>query len=193
MERREGPGAGPLTGEERRWLHDKYQRLAEHEAQLADYRTSYFAAIEAALVAAQVLLVINLLRAPPVFATVSTLLALFGLLVCGVWALVLHRTTAAMLLWREGATRLEAIAPPVPGPIDVTVEIGHRRAPLSIDLTRPFQAHQHRFGGDRSIPWADSIRPTELWGDIPLILAGAWGVVIAVVWFWFLAFGGTPA
>ena len=105
-----GPDVGappPLTGEERRWLHDKYQRLAEHEAQLADYRTSYFAAIVAALVAAQVLLVINLLHEPRVFSTVSTLLALFGLLICGVWGLVLHRTTSAMDLWRDAEAQLE--------------------------------------------------------------------------------------
>ncbi len=175
-----------LTGEERRWLHDKYQRLAEHEAQLADYRTSYFAAIVAALVAAQVLLVINLLHEPGVFSTVSTLLALFGLLICGVWGLVLHRTTSAMDLWRTAAAELEKVAPPVAGPLEARLAPRPGAPELVLDLARPYAAHARRFAPGTGLPWADSIRPTELWGDIPVLIAGAWVVVIAVVWIWYL-------
>lgn len=180
-----GAGSPPLSGEERRWLHDKYQGLAEYEARLADYRTSYFAAIVAALVAAQVLLVINLLYAPGVFATVSTLLALFGLLICGVWGLVLHRTISAMDLWREAEALLESVAPPIARPLEARLPARAGVPELSVDLSRPFQTYARRFSPQAGLAWADSIQPARLWADVPVLIAGAWAVAIAVVWTWY--------
>src|SRR5690348_138924 len=89
-----------LTAEERRWLHDKYQKFDQGEAQLADFRSSYMAAITTGLVAATVYAVVNLLpKGNLLFATTLTLLAGLGILLSTLWALVLRRTTQAQNLW----------------------------------------------------------------------------------------------
>ncbi len=173
-----------VTPEERRWLHDKYERLAGEEAQLADSRTGYFAAIASALVAALVLLVINELKAPTVFVTMATLLAGFGFLISAVWTVVLHRTTAAQLLWREAALALENDAPPIAGPIPATLALPEGRS-VRVDLTRPYRAHLARFS-EPGLPWIDRVKPSELSAEVPLILAILWGLVLAGTWTWFL-------
>ena len=42
--------APTLTYDDRRWLHDKYERLAAEEGQLSSVRTSYYAAIGTVLI-----------------------------------------------------------------------------------------------------------------------------------------------
>ncbi|HYK92682.1 MAG TPA: hypothetical protein VEY07_01395 [Thermoplasmata archaeon] len=179
-----------LPSGERRWLHDKYEKLAEHEAQLADYRTSYFAVLNSALVAGMVLVVINLLRNPPVFATTSTLLAGFGILMASVWAVVLHRTIAAQNLWRDAALALETDFPPVTAPLIRRVPGGRAGEEISVDLARPYHAHRLRFSRDSGAGYLDTVRPAELWSNVPVLLTGAWVGVIVVVWawYWFYAF-----
>lgn len=175
-----------LLWEERRWLHDKYQRLAEHEAQLADYRTSYFGAILAALVAAQALIVINLRGAPNELVTSSTILDASGIAISAVWALVLHRTYAAQALWREALIQLEVHASPLPGRLDAVVSIRGGPATIAVDLARPYHTHRDRFSARPNVPWLDRVRPLELTSDIPLILVGIWAVTLAIVWAWFV-------
>ncbi len=179
-----------LAPTDRRWLHDKYEKLAEHEAQLADYRTSYFAVLNTALVAGTVLVVVNLLKTPPIFATAASLLAGFGLLMSVVWALLLHRTLAAQDLWRDAALALEAEFPPVPAPLPADLPAGVAGRRISVDLARPYHAHHLRFSGEHGASFLDTIRPAEVWSRIPVIFCGVWGTLLVAVWVWLALFGG---
>ncbi len=179
-----------LSPSDRRWLHDKYEKLAEHEAQLADYRTSYFAVLNTALVAGTVLVVVNLLKTPPIFATAASLLAVFGLLMSAVWAIQLHRTLAAQNLWRDAALALETDHPPVPAPLTARIPGGVPDRPITVDLARPYHAHHTRFSREHGATFLDSIRPAELWSYIPVMFCAVWGTVIVVVWVWFWLEGG---
>ena len=176
------PSPPTLTLEERRWLHDKYQRLSDGEAQLADYRTSYFAAIVAGLIAALVLLTINDLSVRTVYAVSTSMIALLGLLISIMWAAVLRRTTAAQELWREAALQLEEIAPPFDTEVRSFISLPGGRPPLRVDLGRPYHAHALRFESRDGIPWFDRIRPSRLWAGIPILLMVAWGAVLVIVW-----------
>ncbi|MCI4353942.1 MAG: hypothetical protein L3K06_01075 [Thermoplasmata archaeon] len=173
-----------VSPEERRWLHDKYERLAGDEAQLADSRTSYFAAISSALVAALVILVVNELKVPSVFVVMTSLLASFGMLISIVWTVVLHRTTAAQVLWRDAALALEQDAPPIAVPLPGMVVLPAGRS-LQVDLTRPYLAHKARFT-EPGLPWVDRVKPSELSANVPLILVVLWSLVLLGVWTWFL-------
>jgi hypothetical protein len=179
------PSLSGLTPEERRWLHDKYERLAGDEASLADSRTSYFAAIASALVAALVVLVINELRSPALFVTMASLLAAFGMLIAGVWTIVLRRTTAALTLWRESALLLEEGASPITTPLPATVSLraGHT---IEIDLTQPYRAHQTRFVTAPGISWIDRVRPSELSANVPFSIVVLWALVLVGSWTWYL-------
>ena len=175
-----------LPPSERRWLHDKYEKLAEHEAQLADYRTSYFAVLNTALVAGTVLVIINLLRSPPIFAAAVTLLAVIGLVMSIVWALVLRRTIAAQNLWRDAALALETDYPPVSAPLLRDVPAGRSRGRITVDLARPYHAHRTRFSREAGAGYLDALRPAELWSAIPVVLSVLWGGLLVGVWVWFL-------
>lgn len=178
----EGPG---LDDGERRWLHDKYERLASEEASLADSRTSYFAAIASALVAAFVVLVVNVRGYPLLLTTMTTFLAGFGILISSVWTVVLHRTTAAQTLWREAALRLEADAPPITTPLPASVSISGGGS-IPIDLTRPYQAHYRRFVDGPGLRWVDRVNPSGVSANVPLVLVVLWSILIVGTWTWFL-------
>lgn len=180
--------AGVLSPEEARWLHDKYERLAAEETHLVDSRTSYFAAITAALVAGFVLLVINVLRIPPVFVAAASFLATLGALVSAVWAIVLHRTSAAQRLWRTAARELETglLFPGRALPATLQVHPGLR---IRVDLTRPYAVHAERFSSQHRLRWIDRVEPSALSSDLPVLLVGTWLCVLVGVWLWFLWFG----
>jgi len=175
-----------ISPEERRWLHDKYERLAGDEAELANSRTSYFAAIASALVAALVVLVINELGHPLLFAMMSSLLAGFGILISAVWTVVLHRTTAAQNLWREAALLLESQAGPIATTLPSDVPIRGGRT-IRVDLTRPYRAHQTRFAPTAEVPWIDRVNPSEVSENVPLTLAVLWTVVVVGTWVWYFS------
>jgi len=174
-----------LTLDDRRWLHDKYQELANEEGQLAGTRTSYFATIAAVLFTALVALAADLLSVPVVFVLLSTLLASFGILLGTVWVVLLHRTTDAQNMWREAARYLEAAAPPVDAavPARITLRSG---ATIGVDLARPFQAHQARFSKENPISLLDRVNPSGLTEILPMCLIGIWTVTLVVIWCWFL-------
>ena len=179
-----------VPAEERRWLHDKYQSLAEYEARLADYRTSYFAVLNTALVAGVVLVVINLLRTPPVFATTASMLTAFGVVMSVVWAIVLHRTIAAQNLWRDAALALEADYPPISGPLPSHVPGGRAGHLIPVDLARPYHTHRSRFSRGSGAGYLDSIRPAAVWSDVPILFGIAWGAAFVTVWAWYFLFAG---
>lgn len=182
-------GDADVPLEERRWLHDKYQSLAEYEARLADYRTSYFAVLNTALVAGMVLVVINLLRNPPVFAATATLLGLLGIGMSLLWAIVLHRTIAAQNLWRDAAMSLESDFPPVGRRLPSTVPGGRGSERIPVDLSRPYHTHRARFSRGPGAGYFDTVQPAELWSSVPVLFAVAWGAGLAVVWTWYALFG----
>ncbi len=182
----ETDGDDPLTLAERRWLHDKYEKLAEHEAQLADYRSSYFAVLNTALIAGLVLIVINLLRNPPLFLAGASMLGLFGAGMSGIWALVLHRTIAAQNLWRDAALALETDFPPLESPLVTQVPGGQPGTSISIDLTRPYHAHRLRFSREHGATFFDAIQPGHVWSGIPLVFCVGWLTVMVAVWAWYV-------
>ena len=165
----------------RRWLHDKYERLAAEEGNLAASRTSYFAAIGTVLITGLVVALNYFLSQPRILDLVATFLAGLGILISFIWAVLLHRTLDAQALWREAAERLEALAPPIEGelPSAVTLRSGER---LGIDLLRPFQSHARRFSEDRAISWMDRLRPGALTEVLPLCFLGIWLGVLVAVW-----------
>ncbi len=174
-----------LAREDRRWLHDKYQALDQNEAELASYRSSFIAVVTTALVAALVYAVANVLpRGHFLFAITVTFLATFGIVISALWAIVLWRTTAAQNLWREAAREMERLAPPVEPSVRISIPM-RRGGSLTVDLTRPYTAHQERFSGSANLPWLDRISPAKLSNGLPVILVVTWLVVLAVVWGWY--------
>ena len=165
----------------RRWLHDKYERLAAEEGELAASRTSYFAAIGTILITGFVVALNYFLAEPRVLDLVATFLAGIGIMVSFIWAVLLHRTLDAQALWREAAEQLEVLAPPVDGtlPSTVTLRTGDK---LVVDLLRPFQTHARRFASDQAISWQDRLRPGSLTELLPVFFLGLWTIVLVTVW-----------
>jgi uncharacterized membrane protein YhaH (DUF805 family) len=181
----ETPTPPVLTPEERRWLHDKYERLASEEAQLAAGRTAYYAAIGTVLITGLLVAVADLSSNPEVLTTAITFLAALGLLISMVWAILLHRTNDAQKLWREAALQLEEVAPPILGQILVPVTL-RSGALLPIDLLRPYEAHRDRFGPSKRISWMDRLNPDSLTEILPMTFLAVWGGTLVVVWGWYL-------
>ncbi len=182
----EPPGAAPtLTQDDRRWLHDKYERLAAEEGQLSSVRTSYYAAIGTVLITGLVVVIADLMNQPSLLAVVVTFLSVLGILISVVWAVLLHRTNDAQNLWREAALRLEQSEPPVDGTWSVPITL-RSGASLNLNLLRPFEAHAERFSRARSISWMDRVNPSSLTEILPLTFFALWVAVLAIVWVWFL-------
>jgi len=175
----------PIGHEDRRWLHDKYERLAAEEGQLSSLRTSYYAAIGTVLLTAMVVAVADLLNEASILLFVATFLAALGILISVVWAVLLHRTNDAQKLWREAALRLELGAPPLEGEFaaPITLRSGDT---ISIDLYRPFLAHERRFRDTAEISWMDRVDPSHLTEILPLTFLGIWSGVLILVWSWYL-------
>jgi len=165
----------------RRWLHDKYERLAAEEGDLAASRTSYFAAIGTVLITGLVVSINYFLSQPRVLVLVATFLAGLGIMISFIWAVLLHRTLDAQALWREAAEQLEHLRPPVSGELPglVTLRSG---AQLEVDLLRPFSTHARRFSRDKAISWMDRLRPGTLSELLPVCFLVVWCLVLSVVW-----------
>ena len=165
----------------RRWLHDKYERLAAEEGELAASRTSYFAAIGTVLITGLVVSLDYFLSQPRVLLLVSTFLSALGIVISFVWAVLLHRTLDAQGLWRESAQQLEQLAPPIEGTLrgTVTLRSGDK---LEIDLLRPFTAHARRFSPTEGISWMDRLRPGGLSEVLPVCFLSLWCTVLVAAW-----------
>jgi len=174
-----------LTHDDRRWLHDKYERLAAEEGQLSSLRTSYYAAIGTVLITGLVVAIADLMNQRNVLLPVVTFLAALGILISIVWAVLLHRTNDAQRLWREAALRLEETAPPLPGvwTAPITLRSGEQ---LPVNLLRPFESHAERFARNRSISWMDRADPTTLTEILPVTFITIWVAVLVVFWSWTL-------
>ncbi|MGD0589049.1 MAG: hypothetical protein ABSA63_09720 [Thermoplasmata archaeon] len=179
------PSTPPLSPDDRRWLHDKYERLAAEEGQLSSVRTSYYAAIGTVLLTGLVVSIADLLNEPTLLVAVVTFLSGLGLLISLVWAVLLHRTNDAQNLWREAALRLEQAEPPVEGEwiVPITLRSG---ASLNLNLFHPFEAHSERFSHTKSISWMDRVNPSAWTELLPVSFLGIWAAVFAIVWVWFL-------
>jgi hypothetical protein len=175
---------GP-TLEERRWLHDKYERLAAEEGQLSGIRTAYFATIGAVLLTGLVVLIADLLSVPVLFTVSATLLAGLGILVSSVWTILLHRTNDAQAMWREAALRLEEVAPPILQSLPVQITL-RSRAAIPLDLNAPYHMHRARFAVGGEITFMDRINPNRLMEIMPISLTAIWACVLLVVWGWYL-------
>ena len=176
------PGGRPIDDPAvRRWLHDKYERLAAEEGELAASRTSYFAAIGTVLITGLVVALNYFLPDPRLLLLVTTFLAALGILISTIWAALLHRTLDAQAMWREAAVQLERHLPPIEGELlgPITLRSG---AQLEVDLLRPFTAHDRRFSRDRAISFFDRLRPGLLTEALPLCFLGIWCGVLVAVW-----------
>jgi len=178
------PSVGALSPDDRKWLHDKYERMAAEESQLSANRTSYFAAIGTVLVTGLLVALASLFTNPFLFAAVMTFLAALGILISVNWIVLLHRTNDAQKLWREAAARLEVLDPPVEGQLmaPVTLRSGEE---LSVDLLRPYAVHTARFSRSTSISWMDRIDPSTLTESLPLAFLVLWVLSPVVVWGWY--------
>ncbi len=177
----------PLTAEERRWLHDKYERLAEEEGNLLAGRTSYFATICAVLITGLVFALANLLHEPTLLAVSITFLAAIGIILSVAWEVLVHRTTGAQRLWREAALRLEEEAPPLTGVLAGTVSLRNGQT-LQVDLNRPYHAHRARFEVRKGASWMERVNPATVSEVLPVSFIATWSVVLAVVWVWVLVY-----
>jgi hypothetical protein len=178
------PAPGPPTSlppEIRRWLHDKYERLAAEEGQLAASRTSYFAAIGTVLITAFVVVLNYFLNQHFLLDTVVSFLAALGILISLVWAILLHRTVDAQRLWRDAARQLERDAPPVDGSLPGTASL-RSGAVLQIDLLKPYTAHAKRFGRDSAISWMDRLSPDTLTEVLPVTFLVIWALILGGIW-----------
>jgi hypothetical protein len=183
---RPSPGAvpgSPLSPDDRRWLHDKYERLAAEEGSLAASRTSYFAAVGTVLVTGVVVALADLSNDRTALAAVAFFLASLGILISVVWAILLHRTNDAQGLWREAAQRLEGLQPPIEGalPVPITLRSG---ATFQGDLLRPFLLHDQRFAQGAGASWMDRVQPGALTEVLPMTFFGMWSIVLVYVVLW---------
>ncbi|HYK92450.1 MAG TPA: hypothetical protein VEY07_00190 [Thermoplasmata archaeon] len=182
------PGSEPrLSFDDRRWLHDKFERLAAEEAQLASTRTTYYAAIGTVLITGLVVTAASFLSQPTIFVALLTFLSLLGILISFVWAVLLHRTNDAKNLWREAACRLEQEQPPVEGAWMVSITL-RTNATIPVNLTRPFLAHAERFSSRNPVSWMDRANPDSLTEVLPVTFITLWSVVLVLGWTWFLFF-----
>jgi len=174
-----------LTHDDRRWLHDKYERLAAEESQLSSTRTTYYAAIGTVLITGLMVVIADLLNEPRILVVVVTFLAGLGILISFVWAAVLHRTNDAQNMWREAALRLEEAEPPVEGVWDAPITL-RSGASLPLNLLRPFEAHAERFSRARAISRLDRLNPATLTEILPVTFIVLWVSVFAIAWIWYL-------
>jgi hypothetical protein len=177
------PPSVPLDSDDRKWLHDKYERLASEEISLSASRTSYYAAIGSILVTGIVIALDDFSGNRVLLATVVTFLGVLGILISSVWAVLLHRTNDAQNLWREAATSLEEMDPPIAGAVmtPVTLRSGET---FSGNLLRPYQLHAARFA--RSASWMDRANPSTLTEILPIAFLVLWSAILVVVWAWYL-------
>ena len=180
-----GPPPSPIGHDDRRWLHDKYERLSSEEAELAGSRTSYYAAIGTVLITGLLLVIADLMAEPLILAAAVSFLSLLGILISVVWAVLLHRTNDAQSLWREAALRLEQGSPPLEGEFRalITLRSGEN---LQVDLFRPFETHAARFSPSNPISWMDRVDPSALTEILPISFLGIWTGALVLVWVWYL-------
>lgn len=181
------PPPSDLSMEDRRWLHDKYERLDEAEGQLASTRTTYFATIAAVLVTGLVVVITNLMGHRVLLAESVTFLGAFGILFSSMWAVLLHRTVDAQTLWREAALHLEELAPPVPAEVLAPVTLPSGRT-LQVNLAQPYRVHAERFSPRNPISRLDRVNPWTLAELMPLTFVVVWLVTLAGVWAWFFLY-----
>jgi hypothetical protein len=186
------PDAFPVSPETlppdaRRWLHDKFERLAAEEGQLAAGRTSYFAAIGTVLITAMVVAVADLSGNALELTLFVSFLSVLGVLITFVWAVLLHRTNDAQSLWRESNLRLEQLAPPIEGSVAVPVTLRSGQS-LSVNLLRPYETHAARFSKSHSVSWMDRVNPEGLTEILPLTFLIVWSAALVIVWSWYLYF-----
>lgn len=174
-------GAPVLSDEERRWLHDKYERLATEEGALAANRTSYFAAIGTVLLTAMVVAVNDFEANKQLLLLFVTFMSVLGILISFVWTVLLHRTTDAQNMWREAARFLESTAPPIAGTLSapITLRSGEK---LQLNLLTPYTAHGRRFSKDKGISWMDRVTPESLVEVLPTSFILLWAGVLLVGW-----------
>jgi hypothetical protein len=181
----EAPPSVELSSDDRRWLHDKYERLAAEEGQLATARTSYYAAIGTVLVTAAVVAIADLSGDRLVLAGIATFLAGLGILISVVWAVLLHRTNDAQALWREIAEHLEEVDPPLEGVLNVPVTLRSGDT-IPVNILRPYQTHRERFGSSHRISWMDRVEPAPLTEVLPVAFLVIWASALVFVWLWYL-------
>ena len=177
------PPPTPLGDDDRKWLHDKYERLASEEIALSASRTSYYAAIGSILVTGIVIALDDFSGNRLLLASVTTFMALLGILISSVWAVLLHRTNDAQVLWREAATQLEALDPPIAGSVTIPVTLRSGET-FPGNLLRPYQLHEARF--QRAASWMDRTNPALLTEILPTAFLVLWSAILVVVWVWFL-------
>ncbi|MCI4373098.1 MAG: hypothetical protein L3K02_05590 [Thermoplasmata archaeon] len=185
MDGRASPAFENLDPGERRWLHDKYERLAAEEGQLSASRTAYFATIGAVLLTGIVVILADLLSQPILFAIAASLLSSLGILTSAVWTVLLHRTNDAQAMWREAALHLEQVAPPVTVSVPSQVTL-RSSATLPVDLSAPYRMHVVRFSSTNHISYLDRFNPNRLMEVMPVTLLVIWNAVLVLVWGWYL-------
>ncbi len=166
-------------------MHDKYERLAAEEGQLALGRTSYYAAVGSVLITGVVVAIADLSSQRFVLATIATYLAALGLLISFVWAVLLHRTNDAQALWREAARRLEEEEPPLAGDLPGGVTLRSKEV-VTVNLLQPYHVHDRRFARSREISWMDRLDPSRLTEILPVAFIALWTVVLIFAWSWYL-------
>jgi hypothetical protein len=171
--------------DDRRWLHDKYERLAAEEASLSAGRTSYYAAIGTVLITGLLVAAADLQDEPFILTVIVTLLSLLGILISSVWAVLLHRTDDAQNLWREAELRLEEGLPPLEGEFLAPITLRSGRT-VSADLLRPFHTHEVRFSAKNHISWMDQVNPSRLTEILPITFLVLWSGALVVIWSWYL-------
>lgn len=177
-------GAPPISGEQARWLHDKYERLAADESELISSRTTYYAAIGTVLLTGLLVAVSNLLSHAFLLSVTVSFLAVLGILISLVWIILLHRTVDAQNLWREAALRLEELSPPVTGSLPAPVTLRSGRT-MPVDLLQPYHAHRERFAREKTVSWMDRLDPATLTAVLPWTFFGLWISILVVIWSWF--------
>ncbi len=178
------PSGDSLSPDDRKWLHDKFERLTEDEGQLAAGRTSYFAAVVTVLITAVVVSVADLSAHPLELALVVTFLCTLGILITSVWWVLLHRTNDAHALWTQASLQLERSAPPVPGTLPGSIRLRTGEM-LSVNLLHPAETHAERFSRRLAVTWFDRVSPEGLTELLPQTFLIVWGATVVLIWSWF--------
>lgn len=174
-----------LSPDDRKWLHDKYERLAAEEGSLAQGRTSYYAAIGTVLVTGLVIAIADLASNRFLLVVIVTYLAALGILISFVWLVLLHRTNDAQALWRQAAERLEEREPPLEGQLPGAITLRSHEN-LTLNLLRPYTVHRVRFAATRAVSRLDRLNPQTLTEILPYAFLFIWGSVVVIAWTYYL-------
>lgn len=189
------PSPPPVPLDHIRWLHDIYERRAEHEDNLIDRRATFFVALTSALIAAEALAFVHPgTSSDTAFPIVTEWLAPVAVITSFLWGLVLHRTTTAQHIWRYAQMALEESTPALF--VDIVRPWPRSQSnftPAAPNLGLPAQLHGWVMGQRARHHLLDSTSPNAIWITVPFVALFLWFFLLVLEQDWFIVTALAPS